>query len=192
MSDQNPPQAATLESWRSYLLLLAQVHLRKAMNAKIEPSDIVQQTLLEAYQRRSELPEAADALCAWLRTALDNNIRDQQRHWLRAKRDIRREQQAIPDLSKTQRAPGAAGRFADRVSQPTNAKNRSASRLGQRSMGTARTPTRSDRTASLSRPAVSHAAQEMGTSEAAVAGLLHRGVQKLRTILIANHPESPA
>lgn len=88
-----------LETYRSYLLLLARLFLENDRQRKIDPTDVVQQTLLEAHIQREQLPDKPDALCAWLRTVLDNNIRDHRRHWLRQKRDIRREQSLEADIT---------------------------------------------------------------------------------------------
>src|SRR5947209_5414325 len=81
-----------LERFRSYLHLLARLQLDEQPRGKIDASDVVQQTLLEAHARLGQFPGDDAALAAWLRQALVNNLRDAWRAQRRAKRDARREQ----------------------------------------------------------------------------------------------------
>ena len=48
------PDAPRLERFRDYLRLLTRVQLGTAWDGRIDPSDLVQQTLLEAYQKRDQ------------------------------------------------------------------------------------------------------------------------------------------
>src|ERR1700730_5118655 len=86
------PQKRSLEEFRSYLLLLARMQLDPGPKNRIDPSDIVQQTLLEAHAKADQFHGDDSALAAWLRQALVNNLRDAWRALRKGKRDIRREQ----------------------------------------------------------------------------------------------------
>jgi RNA polymerase sigma-70 factor, ECF subfamily len=76
-----------LESCRTYLLLIARQELDPALQAKSSPSDLVQQTFLEA-QKDLRLFEGAtpEALLAWMRRLLLNNLANHRREFRRAKR----------------------------------------------------------------------------------------------------------
>ncbi len=84
---------SVFERHQNYLRLHAQVQIAARYQAKIDPSDIVQQTLVKAYRHRDKLdgrtePEVRAYLLEVLRTILINEIR----HFRRAMRDVGREQ----------------------------------------------------------------------------------------------------
>ena len=87
------PDTPRLERFRDYLGVLTRVHLGTAWGGRIDPSDLVQQTLLEAYQKRAQFRGRDDAARgAWLRTILARNMADAIRAQGRQKRDIARVQ----------------------------------------------------------------------------------------------------
>jgi len=66
-----------VESYRGYLLLLARVHLAHQFQNRLDPSDLVQQTLLKAHQNRSQFRGTSEAeRMAWLRAILANTLAD--------------------------------------------------------------------------------------------------------------------
>lgn len=82
-----------LEMYLNYLKLLARTQLDQKLQGRTSPSDVVQETLLEAHrdfpQFRGNHPEE---FLGWLRRILINNLaRVVQRHVLAEKRDVRRE-----------------------------------------------------------------------------------------------------
>jgi RNA polymerase sigma-70 factor (ECF subfamily) len=78
-----------LERYRDYLRLLAKLHLDPRLKAKFEPSDVVQQTLLRAYQGLTKLRgRESGEVAAWLRKILANTLADAVRDFGRAKRDV--------------------------------------------------------------------------------------------------------
>lgn len=81
------------ESMRSRLLLLARRELPEAVQAKVGPSDLVQETAIDMQQHfRQFRGNTAEECFAWLRTVLRNNVVDAiRRYELSQKRDSARE-----------------------------------------------------------------------------------------------------
>src|SRR3954464_15238446 len=92
--DMDPADAgARLEGFREYLRLLARLQLDPRLKSKLDPSDVVQQTMLEAYQGLADFRGDGSAqLAAWLRQILARNLANAVRDLGRAKRDFGREQ----------------------------------------------------------------------------------------------------
>jgi RNA polymerase sigma-70 factor (ECF subfamily) len=78
---------------RNYIALLARNQVESRLRAKVDPSDLVQQTLLEAYHGFTRFHGASEAeWLAWLRGILDHNAADFVRHYHTAgKRNVQRE-----------------------------------------------------------------------------------------------------
>jgi RNA polymerase sigma-70 factor (ECF subfamily) len=77
---------------RNYLSLLAQGQVESNLQAKVDPSDLVQQTLLEAYHGFAKFHGGSEAeWLAWLRGILAHNALDCVRHYRGDKRQVRRE-----------------------------------------------------------------------------------------------------
>jgi RNA polymerase sigma-70 factor (ECF subfamily) len=78
-----------LEKFRAYLHLLARLRLDPRLRGKLDPSDVVQQTLLEAYAKRGQFRGGTEAeWLAWLRQALAHNLADALRAFGQARRDL--------------------------------------------------------------------------------------------------------
>ncbi|WP_152053976.1 sigma-70 family RNA polymerase sigma factor [Tautonia marina] len=88
--------ARDLEACRSYLLQVAERHLPGAIRSKVGASDLVQESLLDAHQRRQDFAGTSlDELRAWLYRLLMFNLAEKRRAFLgTARADVRRE---LPD-----------------------------------------------------------------------------------------------
>ena len=96
------PGGADLDRYRNYLRLLARVQLGARPGGRMDPSDLVQQTLLEAYQKREQFRGASDGeRAAWLRTILARNVADAMRAQGRLKRDVSRERSLERELAES-------------------------------------------------------------------------------------------
>lgn len=80
-----------LQSYQHYLRLLATTQLDQKLQARLSPSDIVQETMLDAFRDFPDFRgESEQELLAWLRQILIHNMhRIVQKHVLARKRDIR-------------------------------------------------------------------------------------------------------
>lgn len=91
-----------LERYRQYLLVLASVHLAPELRRKLDPADLVQQTLIRAHAALPDLRATDPAgVSAWLRTILANELRDALKHFRRDKRDVAREFPLDADLDRS-------------------------------------------------------------------------------------------
>lgn len=82
-----------LDSYRNYLRLLATTQIDGKLQAKISPSDLVQETMLGAYRDFAQFRgDSERQFLAWLRQILINRLHVfVQKQVLSKKRDLRRE-----------------------------------------------------------------------------------------------------
>jgi len=82
-----------LHVYRNYLKLLVVSQLEQKLAARVSPSDVVQETFLEANRDFTRFRGTSSAeFCAWLRSILVHNLhRVVEQHVLTEKRDVRRE-----------------------------------------------------------------------------------------------------
>ncbi len=91
-----------LEPFRNYLTILAESQLHAKLRSKVDAADVVQQTLLQAHQARTQFRGTTEAeKAAWLRTILSNVLVHMAREFSQQRRDISREQslQAVEQSS---------------------------------------------------------------------------------------------
>jgi RNA polymerase sigma-70 factor (ECF subfamily) len=191
MDHFDAPRKRSLDEYRSYLLLLARMQLDGGARHRIDASDIVQQTLLEAHARAHQFTGDDVALAAWLRQALVNNLREAWRALRRAKRDIRREQDLEAAVARS--SARLEGILAAPHSSPSQraARNEDLLRLADALTQLPAAQREAIVLHHLQGASLTETAERLGRTDAAVAGLLHRGLRKLREMLAYGSGESP-
>lgn len=181
---------ASLEQFRPYLRMLARLQLESRFRPKIDPSDIVQQTMFEAHQARGQFRgQTEEEWIAWLRRILSRNLADEVRKLCRDKRDVGLEQslQAAIEQSSLR----LEGWLAADDSLPEHRAIRN-EQLAQLAAAIEALP-EDQRQAVVLHHLQEYSAAEisarMGRTEAAVAGLLRRGLKTLRSLLQAVEAE---
>jgi RNA polymerase sigma-70 factor (ECF subfamily) len=170
-----------VERYRQYLVLLADRQLDSRLRGKLDASDVVQQTLLEAHQNQEQFRGTHEAeLIAWLRKILANNLLDAMRGLRREKRDVAREQSLNAAIEQS--SVRLERWLDDKQSSPSQnlARQEEAVQLANTM---SRLPD-AQREALILKNwhgwTVAEIAQHMGRTSTAVAGLLKRGLKQLR------------
>lgn len=105
MSILDQPECV-LESFRGYLRVLARLNVPNRFQAKLDPSDLVQETLLRAYAHARQFRGQTTAeLAVWLRQILAHTMSNSIRDLTRDKRNCLLEQSLEQGLAS------ASGRF---------------------------------------------------------------------------------
>ena len=77
MNQAVAPQRFPLEDYREYLHVLARLRLKSWLHDRIDPSDVVQQALLKAHQHRDQFRGQSEAQWrGYLRSILANTVAD--------------------------------------------------------------------------------------------------------------------
>lgn len=182
MSSQDPTPLDDFEPYREYLTLLARLELGAKYQAKIDVSGIVNGALAEA---RSQLamgkgPGNADPK-SWLRTILMHSLTDEIRRFMTKKRDASKDVSIETSLKRSSQRL----QLAAEQTSPSGAASRK-ERVLLLADALAKLPEEQRKAiecVSLLGITQEQAAQELGTTRGAVAGLLRRGMQKLHELL---------
>jgi RNA polymerase sigma-70 factor (ECF subfamily) len=182
----NPPgQGHDWDRFREFLSLLARVQCGTRWKGKIDLSGVVQQTLLEAYRSERQLADATDAQrAAWLKQALTNNLADEVRKLTAARRDAGRERSLEMEMAESM---SRLERFLPAAQSSPSARAVREERMLQVARALSSLPTGQRQAIELhyleERP-LGEVADLLHTTRPAVAGLLHRGLKKLKELLI--------
>jgi RNA polymerase sigma-70 factor (ECF subfamily) len=173
-----------LERFRDYLRLLARLHLDPKLRTKLDPSDLVQQTLLQAHQAWSGFRGGTNAeLAAWLRTILARSMSNAVRDLGRARRDLGREQSLEAALEQSSQR--LEKWLAAESSAPDHRVDRE-EQLLRLAAALAELPDSQREAVTLhylqGQP-LATVAEQLGRTPSAVMGLIHRGLKKLRSRL---------
>jgi len=180
-TQSTPSSPLDLQRYRTYLLLLARSHDKMGGD---EASDMVQKTMLAAHAQRAEFRGRSPAeLAAWLKQILRREVIDAYRHRRRLKRDVHREVPLEAEVDGSfSRMDGC---LAAVESSPSQRVSREEEMISLAS-AIAQLP-EAQREAvvlhHLQGATLAEVAAKLQRTEAAVAGLLHRGMKQLRELL---------
>src|SRR5262245_44888615 len=164
---------------RESMVLLARIHLDRRLWSKIDPEDVVHDTLQEAWARRDQFRGEESQRGPWLRRMLLHNVFDAIRHFRRAKCDVALEQAL--DLSSARLRESLA--VAESSPSQRAARNEDMARLAE---ALARLPGDQQEAVILHHLhglKLAEVGEHLGRSLTAVAGLIHRGLKKLRELM---------
>jgi len=174
-------ESARLEQFRAFLRLKARLDLDPRLQGKFDLSGVVQQTLLEAHQGWEQFRGTGnDALLAWLQQILNRNVLDEVRRLRRVKHD------AALECSLEELSSRSYLALAQDQSSPSTCAARQEQLL---QLASALDQLPADQQTAvilhhLQGVSLTDVAIRMERSKPAVAGLLHRGMLRLRDLLM--------
>lgn len=188
MSDGADTPAGALDGFRDYLLLLARVRLDPRLRGKLDASDVVQQTLLEAHRDAAQFRgRSKDEQAAWLRQILARNLArnlaNAVRDLGRAKRDVHRERSLEAALNES--ASRLEAWLAAEQSSPSQRADRQerALLLAEALASLPETQREAVVLRHFHNCSLEEIGRQLNCTTAAVTGLLHRGLKNLRKLL---------
>jgi RNA polymerase sigma-70 factor (ECF subfamily) len=165
--------------------VLATRYLGRRFQDKLDPSDVVQQTLLAAHRNLHQLRgQSEPELLGWLRGILRREIALAIRHFRAARRDVGRERSL--EGSQPESSSRQAGHWpAATDSSPSQrvARQEQVVRLARALSQLPDDQRRAVELHHLQGQSVAEVAQDLGRSKSAVVGLLFRGLKRLRRLL---------
>jgi len=180
-----------LDGYRSYLSLLARIQLDRRLQGKVDPSDLVQETFLQAQQGLPGFHGLTEPeLLQWLRQILAARLAKLMRHFYGTqRRNVRLEQELDDDLDRSSSAVQALAASQSSPSQQAARREESVLLAGalDRLPADYREVIVLRQLEELSFPEV---AQRMGRSVGSVKQLWMRALVQLRRLLGGEHDDS--
>jgi len=184
MTEHAEDLEASLGRYRNYLKLLARLQLDRRLRGKVDPSDVVQQALLQAYERQEQYRGRSEGeRAAWLRKILANCLIDTVRRFRAKARDVELEHTLERSVEQS----------SIRLEQWLTADSPSPSErvvrqeeLIRLSESLAQLPEDQQLALELKHLqgcSVEEIGQQMSRTKAAVGGLLRRGMKSLRELM---------
>ena len=184
MSDKATELAPRLEQFRSYLHLLARMQLSPRVQGKLDASDVVQQTLVQALEALEQFRGQSDAeMAAWLRQILARRLANAVRNLGRDKRNVARERSLEAALADSS-ARLEAWLVAEQSSPSQQVqRNEQALRLAEALTTLPDAQCEALVLHHLQGWTLEQVGRQLGRSETAAAGLIKRGLRTLRVRL---------
>jgi RNA polymerase sigma-70 factor (ECF subfamily) len=184
MDHEAQAEGQTPESFRAYLYNLARMRLDPRLRSKVDPADVVQQTLLEAIQDQGQFRGHSEVeQKAWLRQILARNLANTVRDLSRSKRDLSRERSLEVVLAES----------SSRLEHWLAAEQSSPSERAEHNEQLLRLDEAVTALPEAQREVVvlryyhgwplADIGRHLGRTHSAVAGLLHRGLSQLRSLM---------
>lgn len=173
--------APDLEQYRSYLRLLAELQLNPRLRVKEGASDIVQQTMLDAHRDLAGFRGKTDLeMRAWLKRILTHNLLTVARRYATSKRAAGREVTLQDQLEKS-----SALLHRQLVADETSPSVKLMKQERSEQLADALLKLLDDERSAVVLKhfhdwSVADIGQQLGRTQEAVAGLLRRGLKKLR------------
>lgn len=187
-----PDSTFEVEEYRDYLRLLTRLQLNPRLRSKVDESDVVQQAILEAHKSRNQFRGTTETdRLAWLRKILANALAGVGRHFSTGTRDVRKEHsldaalalsssRLLTMLAADQTSPSGRATRDEDLALLARALNR----LTEDQRGAIELH-------HLQGLSVSDVAELLGRTRPAVAGLLFRGLNRLRELMIDESGTDP-
>jgi RNA polymerase sigma-70 factor, ECF subfamily len=176
MSTDSNVTDESIGRFREYLRRIAQAELGCQYMSKLDPSDLVQQTLLDAHQKLEQFRGTSDReRAAWLREIFSNNLADVFRALNRQKRDVSRERSSARLEAWLEGLPSPSVREAEENEQ-----------LLRLAWALSELPDEQHAAVELHHLlglSLAETSRKLGRTEASVAGLVRRGLARLRELL---------
>src|SRR3954452_2233055 len=177
-------EVRSIEDYRDYLLLLVRLQMGSRLRAKLDASDVVQQAILHAHERRAQVRgETEGEWLGWLRAILADALATVARRFDTQARDPGRERSLEAELERSaSRMEGLLA--ADQTSPSERAIH--GEELRRLAQALARLPEDQRRAVELhylEGLPVADVAERIGRTRPAAVGLLFRGLMRLRELL---------
>lgn len=171
------------ERYRAYLHMLARLQVPARLRAKVDESDLVQQSLMEAHREAERLANMDEpARAAFLRRVLANNLADLVRRYATEARALDRERPLAAQLDDS------SARLADWLAAGSSPSERAVREEDLLALAAALARLPADQRLAvemkhLEGATVAAIATALARSDTAVGGLLRRGMARLRELM---------
>ena len=184
LREMNGAATAELSRFRPYLLMLARSQFDDTLQPKLDESDIVQQTLLDAHQSLANFRGKSDQEKAvWLQQILARNLVDELRRYRRGKRNVRLEASLQASFTESSARMERWLANDDRTPSQCAMANEQLLALAAALLRLPEDQRKAVELHHLQGHSSAVVAARMQRTEVAVAGLLRRGLKKLRELM---------